>query len=1227
MKYQDILQFDPITEVVQFNLLDDREYQRNLVRTFVYPDYFLETIIPEIVKNLKFGEKEQKGIQIIGNYGTGKSHLMSLIQLVGEYPEYLDEVQSDKAQEILKPIAGKFKVHRFEMQQDSKLWAIVTYQLQRFLDANGIDYQFEETTLKMYHEQLEEMMAAFEEKFPDKGFLLVIDEMLSYLKGHVASGLLDQDLAVLQALGQACNKGRFCFMFGVQEMIYQAREFQFAAEMLRKVKDRYRDLTIRREDVAFVVQNRLLGKTEQQKKQIRLHLEPFTKYFADMHAKMEEYVNLFPVHPSYFENFQKIRLGQSQREVLKTLSRQFERIKDENIPTDNPGLITYDQYWEQMMGDAAMMTEPDFKRVADTVKIVHDKIQNNFEGVRKRQAPLAKRIANACAIKILQGELSKRNGATASTLVDDLCCTFALMEDREFLIDQVSNCANYIIRATSGQYFDKDEDSNEYRLRTEGGINIDEQIREHAELNMAPISKDKAFYKFMVQILQIDSNPYRTGFEIYKHEIVWQSHRITRDGYIFFGGTHEKSTTQPKQHFYMIFMPIFQQDKKQRTDAADEVYFVMDGLSQEFKDAVCLYGAAFTLYTTATSDRKALYYQKMEELFKKARIAFDACYLQHTRVYYVGEDARAMQHFNLPGGGASKMEIFNAVASNVFEDYLTSTTPHYPIFANARQVITNENIGRMVKAALTKLARPNESQQDGEMILSGLGLWHAGEIKSENSIYAEGVLRKMEERDDNMVVNRDELLAIKAQDTDKGIFIWRSTDYDIEANFQFIVLAALTALGDCEIKMHDGKTINAANINEITTLNIDELHNFAFIKRPKGVNIPLIREITKVICGEDLSNRLDRQETYSRIVNDAKSLAKEVATFIGTTLTYGAVEIAGVSILSEEDIRVLKINTAPLKGLADKMATYTSEAKIKNLQLPLDEVKTVLASYKEMTEVKKKISLANRLNTEVSYLNQAKQYVPSGTELASDLDTTIGYFGQVLAKPTQSVVSGYEAELRQLKDKYISWYLKRYYDYCLSEIDMQKKTQIMNSPEYQVCIVLSDLTIINTSLWRSWSSMFYSLKPADPNVENALQSSPYHNFNPLTERDTEIKSLGELKDELGILYQTWIEALKDYISSDDSQAALKLMSHTDRNYAQSFTSGLSELTDTNSARAMIQFIDMLSRGLDPVEFDHDSIAKYFNRAMTIEEAKATFETMIEQMSLGKKRDKVRIIFK
>lgn len=375
MKYLEILQFNPIVDVIQFNRLSERDYQLDALHNFVYPDYFLETILPEFVKNMVFGGHDQKGIQVIGSYGTGKSHLMGLVQLVAENADNLAELRNEQAREIMQPIAGKFMVHRFELQHNNSLWRIVTFEIQRFLDSHDIDYKFDENSLKSYGEQLSEMMAAFEDKYPDKGFILAIDEMLQFLRLRAESGNLESELPVLQALGQACNNTKFVFMFGVQELIYSAREFQFAADMLRKVKDRYRDLSIRREDVSYVVQKRLLDKTEQQKAIIREHLKPFTPFFADMHGNIEKYVNLFPVHPSYIENFEKIKLAQSQREILKTLSRQFDKIKDNDIPENEPGLITYDQYFEQMMQDASMMANPDFKLVSDTVHLVHDKLR------------------------------------------------------------------------------------------------------------------------------------------------------------------------------------------------------------------------------------------------------------------------------------------------------------------------------------------------------------------------------------------------------------------------------------------------------------------------------------------------------------------------------------------------------------------------------------------------------------------------------------------------------------------------------------------------------------------------------------------------------------------------------------------------------------------------------------------------------------------------------------
>lgn len=180
MKYSELLHFEPITEVVKFDRLNDVSYQESLVRTFVFSKEYENTIIPFICSNLDYTTTSDTfGLQIVGNYGTGKSHLMSLFTLIAENPDYLSLVSNDKAHENLNKIAGKYNVLRFELGNSQELWSIVCYQIDKYLRSVGIDYSITDACpLEPYAVQLSRMMAHYEAKFPDKGFLLVIDEML-----------------------------------------------------------------------------------------------------------------------------------------------------------------------------------------------------------------------------------------------------------------------------------------------------------------------------------------------------------------------------------------------------------------------------------------------------------------------------------------------------------------------------------------------------------------------------------------------------------------------------------------------------------------------------------------------------------------------------------------------------------------------------------------------------------------------------------------------------------------------------------------------------------------------------------------------------------------------------------------------------------------------------------------------------------------------------------------
>ena len=1223
MKYKDILHFEPITEVIQFDLLDKRAYQLDVLRNFVYPDYYLETIIPQIVENLKFDGRDKHSLQIVGNYGTGKSHLMSLIILTAQDANNLNELSNDKAKEILEPIAGKFMVHRFELQTEKNLWSVVTDQMQRFLDANGIDYHFDPDSNKMYNEQLDEMMAAFEDKYQDKGFLLVIDEMLSYLEGQAAIGMLDRNLQVLQALGQQCARGHFGFMFGVQEMIYQSNKFAFAAEMLLKVKDRYRDLTIRREDVSFVVQNRLLGKTDEQKAMIREHLQKFIHLFPDMHAHLQDYVDLFPVHPSYFDNFQRIRQGQSQRQVLKTISQQFEKIKDSDIPEDNPGLITYDQYWETIMNTAALMSIPDIKTVAETVSTVHDKIESNFEGVRARQIPLAKRIANAAAIKILQGNLNKSLGVRAETLADDLCYTDALVNEHDLLVDKVAACANLIIKATSGQFFDMNEDNGEYHLRTEGGINYDQQITQFAD-QMSPAQKDDAYYRFIVDAFEIESNPYRSGFRIYQHELEWRSHKITRDGYIFLGEPNEKSTTHPKQYFYLIFMPLFQDNKKHRNCESDEVYFVMDSVSEDFKTLVCKYGAAISLYNSADQVQKQVYRTKYEDLFKKARTAFDATWLDNTLVYYGTDDGKQLKTYQLPGEGSRRIDKINAVASEIFEDVFLQQAPHYPAFTKARQVITNDNRERYIKGAIAKLVQPSASNFDGEAVLDALGCYVAGEINPERSIYAQSALSKLAEKPEGNVLNQNELLEMVPRSQN----IWLTQDFHIEADLEFIALAALVHNGDIEITLQNGTRLNASNLETLRTLSPQDFYLFSHIARPRGLNMPVIRAISKMLLnGKDISARLadDDRGEFAKLTGAAGTLAVNAITLANRDLRQ-AVVIGGVEIISAGDAMTISHHLTALRGFGDRVKQYTTRARLRNLTWTTEEIQHIADYMKEYKETVKKLDTAKELNSQVSYLNQARQYVPSDHSLLTAINSAVDGFAEVIADPTDEQVEAYKQHLQQVKNDYIEFYMQRYRGYCINDIENQKRMQLMNSAEFAVCRKLSEFALLNTDEWTHMREDFYRLKTANPNAETVLQTSPYIDFNPITAA-APTRSVHDLGQDLDDLNKRWIETLREFVKAPEQQETMRLMPDGDQNFLNRFITGLEPIADEHAAECLLELLNKLGEGYEPVEISIDSMRRFFDRPLTMEQAQTQFDRYLIDITRGKKEKKVRIILR
>lgn len=1210
MKYSELLHFEPITEVVKFDRLSDVSYQESLVRTFVFSKEYENTIIPFICNNLDYTTTaETFGLQIVGNYGTGKSHLMSLFTLIAENEEFLQYLTNDKARESLSKIAGKYKVLRFELGNSQELWTIICYQIDKFLQSLGIDYSISTACpLEPYSVQLNKMMAHFEAKFPDKGFLLVIDEMLAYLKGRCQPDKLNRDLPVLQALGQVSDHSKFRMAFGVQEVIYNAAEFQFASEMLNHINDRYKQITITKQEVKFVTEQRLLRKTEQQKEWIRQHLSKFTNFFNHLHANFEEYVELFPVHPEFFDNFQLVQVKNGQREILKTLSSKFEALKDSEVPSEEPGLISYDSYWVDLTAPK-MQTDPDVHRINEIMAIISQKIDDNFVGVNAKKNKLAHRIANACAIKILQSSLEITNGVSAETLVDDLCYLDNTCFDRDILQDVIENTANKIVSATVGQYFEKNAFNLEYHLRIIGGINYEQKIKNFASQMQTEV-KDQFFFNFLVEFLPIETETYRREFKIWSHRIDWNSHKTMIDGYIFMGNPNERSTTHPQQHFYIYFMPVFTESAKRRGNEEDSVYFVFDNISQEMKDYITLYGAAESLKASVDTSQKRFYDQYVNQYKNKLKQLFNVEFKQNMQVYYRDEvQALSPDLLNAP----SKEMVVSKITSYLLEDHFNAVRPDYPKFSLLRQPLTSENFDTHIKQAKQKIANPNLSFSNGEAILYGLGLLNEGRLSIANSIYAQSIKSMLAGKPQNQVVNRDEILECFWEATHS----FRSKDFGIEADFEYLVLATMVALGEIEIDV-SGKVINAANIGEIVNCSKDDYYCFNCIRRPRGVDIAAMRELSLGLTGVDLSGQIEDPATISRLLTDAQVLAQKCARAIHEIS--GGINIQGIDLISQSTALSMRSHLDAIKGVADRMASFNTKAKLKNYPFSAEQLKGIFSNIGVLETIKKAQAIVDEFTPLLSYLEQARQYI-TDQNFVAEIDSAIREF-EGIEPHDVSKIEASKVKMHQLQEKYADWYIEQYKKYHITNIEEAERQQILNSPKLDALqyAMQSNYVAIEPKL-APWLRDINMLRPAAAISKQLIMATPYRDFNPRDYRGKVLPKLFELKSRLDEIFDFVDSQYHQILADDELLKNIDALSEQQVQFLEDFRD--KQITKHNFPQVM-QIIQMLTRGITSVTVKRDELHSLFNRPLSPDEIIRKFTLLVNSKLSGIDRTNARI---
>lgn len=1244
MKYGELIQFDPIESVVQLRDADKTSAAHQLVNTYVVSDEMAERMVRLVIPQLQFEQPvDNKGILVVGNYGTGKSHLMSVVSSIAADASLLDSLNHESVKADADKIAGNFKVIRTEIGATTmSLRDILVAELEEHLENMGVSYVFPDSgTITSHKRAFEDMMAKFGEVFPEQGLLLVVDELLDYLRTRKDQELI-LDLNFLREVGEVCKDLRFRFMAGVQEAIFDSPRFAFVADSIRRVKDRFEQILIARSDVKFVVSERLLKKTTEQQAKIRDYLTPFAKYYGGLNERMDEFVRLFPVHPDYIDTFERVTVVE-KREVLKTLSMGMKGVLNKDVPDNEPGLLAFDSYWNTLKQNASFRSIPEIRSVIDCSQVLESRIENAI--TRKQYKPMALRLIHALSVhRLTTGDIYAPMGASAEELRDRLCLFDPLIaelgsdEPDKDLQTHVETVLREIHKTVSGQFISFNSDNRQFYLDLKKTDDFDALIDKRAE-SLGDAQLDRFYYEALKRVMECQDSTYVTGYKIWQHELVWQDHKAARTGYLFFGAPNERSTAVPTRDFYIYFIqpndpPRFNDEK-----VSDELFFRLKPskeTGEEFQASLKSYAAALDLAGTSSGHSKATYEDKANSFLKKLvqwlqkhmSDAFEVTYQGRAKSmteWAKGKSIRDLSGLS-PHETINFRDLVNTIAGVCLAPNFENQAPDYPFFS---VLITGGNRAQAAEDALRAIGGQNRTKQ-ATAVLDALELLDGEKIEAYKSKYTRFILDVVKTKGHGQVVNRNEII----QD-DHGLEYMNPGGSRLEPEWVTVLIAALVYSGDIVLSI-PGKKFDATGLQQLAATGMDELIRFKHLEQPKEWNIPALKAMFELLGMTPGMAQLVTQGKDEPIQDLQQAVGKLVKRIVITqqTLREG-LSFWGLDLLAGTDLANQASGLDAAKTFLESLQAYTSPGKLKNFRYSMDEVKAHEKAVKALDDLDALREFVMDHSPTASWLSTAEGVLPPEhdwvdrmkmiqkdvLEMLKQTDLT------ELANQSQSI----GAKLQQLKKDYIVVYIGLHTKARLGVNDDKRKAALMGDRRLQTLLKLAGIDLMPRQQLTDYQNRLAGLKSCFALTEQNLETTPvcpHCGFRPSVETGSAQGSqmIDEMDNDLDAMVGNWTSTLLGNLEDPITQANMDLLKVDDREPLEAFikTKELPVPLDTNFVHALKEVLS----GLVKVSVKAHELQK----ALQIESGPATpaeikkrFDEFIDLLTKGKDPAKVRIV--
>lgn len=1218
MKYRELVQFEPIRSIIELRTADD-----SIIDNYVISNRMAEVLNDIIIEQLQFDRPiDHKGIMVVGNYGTGKSHLMSVIAAIAEYPGTSARLQNQEVAAKAKEIEGKFKVLRIEFDGiDMPFREVLFREMTEYLHSIGVSYEMPELSQVVSNkDELVKLMSAFHETYPDHGFILIIDELLDYLRSRKEQELM-LDLNFLRAMGEITQSTRFRFMTGVQEMLFDNPRFAFVAEQLRRVKERTVQAIIAREDIEFVVSQRLLKKNDTQKAYIREHLQKFAPLYDKLGEQLEKYVDMFPIHPAYLTSFQKVKIAE-KRVALTTVSDEIDKLLDQEVPADSPGIVSFDSYWTYIQSDSTLRSDPDVREVMEKADVLLDRVEYSFQ--KPSYKPMAKRIVQALSVfRLTTDDLRVRIGMTPSEMRDQLFLFDKNCDmDVEFLDTTIESTLKEILKSVSYQFISTNQENGQYYLDLDKDVPVDDHIASKAE-TLSGEQLDRYYFQVLQQVLELTPATYKTGYRIWSYELDWYNHKATRPGYLFFGAPNERSTAQPEQDFYIYFLQTFDVPKFTDEKKPDEVFFVLDTKDQTLLFMLKQYAGAMEMASNTSTATRGLYEEKANYYIKELVAWFKVNMPEVYRMTYRGITKKLKEWSFAAPAKESVRDIIDTAVDDCFSDWFEEKYPDYPVFGTDRPIKWDAIKNTYIPEALSAINSTKKTKMARDF-LNGLVLLDGEKLNVQKSGYANWIMQLLNSKGHNQVVNASELLH-----TDRiavGMEVKRTMEFKLEPELLAVLLVALVYSGDIEITIN-GTTYNSMKLDDLIRLKPEGIMEFSHIKKPSDLPLAELRALFDLFAiSHGLLQPQSQATGVAQLQVEVEKLLKEIVK-LEQDIKSG-IPTWDFPLLSEDEIKENQQKLRKLNEFLQSLSVYNTPARLKNFKYSITDIETMQKHIQLAKQLRALEQKAIDVTQKAQYIVNALNHVQVKHEWHAKAE---GALEDVL----QALKAGEDCQkeiqsLQKLKEQYIDLYYSMHSGARLGITDQNKRDQVLQDGRYATLRQLTSISILPSRQLEEWKSKLDQLKFCWNLKKDDLEHSvicPHCRYRPKDEPYVQQVSIAKMNVEMDELVSSWTGTVISTLNDPEIKENITLLNAEQKQLIEQFIQEgkFSSPVDLK----LVQTLKDLFEGIRKVEL---SVEQLFQMAgnghpLTVEELRSRFEELVRNHIGTGHGNRVRILLR